>query len=76
MPRESCQVCKFFMPLEQGQGVCRRYPPGVVVHPAATAKDGSPLFAFSFPSMSGAHGWCGEFERQLIIDPGVPGARQ
>ena len=69
MAKESCDNCKFYQEAGGGNGVCRRYPATVIVHPAAVDKDGHPLFACGFPSMNGKLGWCGEYERQLIINP-------
>ena len=76
MAKESCDTCKFFMDMGGGNGICRRYPASVVVHPAAADKNGQPLFAFAFPSMNGRMGWCGESDRRLIIEVLDPSQRQ
>ena len=71
MPKESCGSCKFFMGVVENQGVCRRYPPTVLAHPTAVdAKSGQPIVAFFFPGMSATQGWCGEYQRALIMGLG------
>lgn len=49
---ENCQNCKFFLPQDEGQGLCRRNPPQVVIH------HNGPTVSV-FPPMLN-EGWCGE----------------
>lgn len=49
---EACQSCKYFMPQSDEQGLCRRSPPTLQVHP------NGPTVSV-FPPMP-ADGWCAE----------------
>lgn len=53
---EKCQACRFFLPADDAQGFCRRYPP----QPITTPEGG--LFS-QFPIML-KDGWCGEYQER------------
>ena len=48
----SCETCCFFMPRENADGLCRRFPPVALIH-----EDGPVISVF--PPMLPS-GWCGE----------------
>jgi len=48
----NCSTCQYFMPQSDTQGICRRYPPTVLIH------DNGPTVSV-FPPML-VEGYCGE----------------
>lgn len=67
MNGESCASCRFFVKGRgaDGSGVCRRYPPSVMVlglqpNPLNPRDLGEPIYTAAFPGMA-ASGWCGEW---------------
>jgi len=70
---DQCSVCKFFYPEAPDRGVCRRYPPQMVIAQTAeqtalaVAAKQAPQKVMITAQMSGVFpyvasiGWCGEF---------------
>ncbi len=59
----NCSNCRFSLPMDSEQHMCRRFPPNVLVHPAPNADQGAQVFC-QFPVMLG-NGWCGEYKIRL-----------
>lgn len=63
----ACGKCRFWHPLSDDSGECRRYPPSVVVDVSSeSSSDGGSQIvtsnvATAFPTI-GRNGWCGEAE--------------
>ncbi len=61
----NCLSCKFYLPVSDDQGLCRRYPPTAQVIPMpktnlmAGRNEMQLQTASNFPPVSG-EGWCGE----------------
>lgn len=64
---ESCEICRYYQPYSEEEeleiespddytGICRRYPPQVLTGISATS---------TYPDVSGATGWCGEYMPKL-----------
>lgn len=54
----SCASCHFFTDAEEKGGICRRYPPQVMIVPGQLVGQVQP--ANLFPAVSKTH-WCGEY---------------
>ena len=57
---DKCENCRFFLRIEEKQGLCRRYPPQVFLESAQKT-------VTAFPYML-IEGWCGEFSKAKTID--------
>ena len=74
MKSEKCDTCKFFLPFHNpedvGMGVCRRFPPSIVVSGGGNLyRDGlpreglmKPLTPHSDYPLMQAESWCGEWK--------------
>lgn len=64
MQGEICKNCRWFdddgMPA--GVGMCRRYPPALIVTPSPQG----PQEVCKFPMTGIAH-WCGEYKTKIIL---------
>jgi hypothetical protein len=62
--KECCGTCRFYLPANEEQGLCRRYPPQMTMANVKVRDKGRETeftSQWQFPPMF-AIGWCGEYK--------------
>lgn len=67
---ESCEVCRFWYPLADDMGLCRRRSPTMIRAMAFGVSINSPEEGI-FPETA-SDDWCGEFVREATPPPPAP----
>lgn len=65
----TCNDCKHFFPTENQTGLCRRYPPQILLvenEGQPTARGGGQVLVSQFPRMA-KEGFCGEHISKLTL---------
>jgi hypothetical protein len=60
--KEICENCRFYIPYDRSEGICRRYPP---VYTGKHDLDGTFTGAFDQPAVD-AEDWCGEWKPKIL----------